>query len=79
MVQGYWEKRTAEHRAILDAAEAGDPEGVAARLARHYLESGRRLAEALGETDERQSGERFRERIMSSLAPSVRSAVSKLD
>lgn len=79
VVQAHWEERTAEHRAVLDAAKAGDPEAVAARLTLHYVESGRRLAEALGETDGLPSAERFRERILRSLAPSVRTAVLKLD
>jgi DNA-binding GntR family transcriptional regulator len=79
VVRDHWEERTAEHRAILDAAKEGDPEAVVARLALHYIKSGRRLAEALGEADQVQSGERFRDRILSSLAPSLRTAVSKLD
>jgi DNA-binding GntR family transcriptional regulator len=79
VVRGYWETRTAEHRAILDAAEAGDPEGVAARLARHYLESGHRLAVALGEAEQLENDERFRDRILTSLAPSLRDAVLALD
>jgi DNA-binding GntR family transcriptional regulator len=79
VVRSHWETRTAEHRAILDAAKAGDPEDVAARLALHYLESGHRLADALGGNDQLSSGERFRDRILHSLAPSLRDAVLKLD
>ena len=78
VVRDHWQERTVEHRAILDAAEAGDPEAVAARLTLHYVESGRRLAGALGETDDLPSAQRFRERILVSLAPSVRAAVLKL-
>jgi DNA-binding GntR family transcriptional regulator len=79
VVNQSWEIRTVEHRAILDAATAGDPEGVAARLALHYLHSGRRLADAMGEADSSEARERFEQRILASLAPSQRSAVLELD
>jgi DNA-binding GntR family transcriptional regulator len=79
VVRDHWEERTAEHRAILDAAKAGDPEAVAARLALHYIKSGHRLAEALGAADQVASGRWFRDRILASLAPSLRTAVAKLD
>jgi DNA-binding GntR family transcriptional regulator len=35
-VRGVWEDRAAEHRAVLDAAAAGDQELAALRLAEHY-------------------------------------------
>jgi DNA-binding GntR family transcriptional regulator len=79
VVNGAWEVRTAEHRAILDAATAGDAEGVAARLALHYLHSGRRLADAMGEADSSVARERFEGRILASLAVSQRDAVLALD
>jgi len=34
---GRWEDRRAEHRAILDAAKAGDAEQAATHLAKHYV------------------------------------------
>jgi DNA-binding GntR family transcriptional regulator len=34
-----YEGRRAEHRAILDAAAAGDPDGAAEQLARHYIQT----------------------------------------
>ncbi|MBA3946851.1 MAG: GntR family transcriptional regulator [Herpetosiphonaceae bacterium] len=34
---GSWNDRRAEHRAILDAAAAGDADGTANRLAEHYI------------------------------------------
>src|SRR5437899_1548142 len=33
---GHWDERRAEHRAILDAAAAGNPDSAADRLAEHY-------------------------------------------
>jgi DNA-binding GntR family transcriptional regulator len=33
---GVWDQRRAEHRAIIDAAAAGDPDLVALRLSEHY-------------------------------------------
>jgi DNA-binding GntR family transcriptional regulator len=79
VVRTHWETRTAEHRAILDAAIANDPEGVAARLALHYLGSGRRLADALDADSSSEARERFERRILASLAPSLRTAVQELD
>lgn len=78
VVQSHWEARTREHRAILDAAIAGDPERVVAHLIRHYLGSGRRLVEAMGVPDGPQGHEWFEAQIMSSLAPSVREGVLEL-
>jgi DNA-binding GntR family transcriptional regulator len=78
VVQSHWETRTKEHRAILDAAIAGDPELVIAHLIRHYLGSGRRLVEAMGEPDGPQGHEWFAEQILSSLAVSVRQGVLEL-
>jgi DNA-binding GntR family transcriptional regulator len=74
----YWDTRTVEHRAILDAAKDGDPEGTAIRLVKHYLETGRPLGERLAEADGSHGREWFEERAFASLAPSVRSAVLDL-
>lgn len=79
VVQGHWEVRAKEHRAILDAAIAGDPERVVAHLIRHYLGAGRRLAAALGVPDGPQGHEWFEEQILHSLATSVRQAVLELN
>jgi DNA-binding GntR family transcriptional regulator len=78
VVQSHWEARTKEHRAILDAAIAGDPERVVAHLIRHYLGSGRRLVEAMGMPDGPRGHEWFEEQILGSLAPSVREGVLEL-
>ncbi len=78
VVQGHWEVRTREHRAILDAAIAGDPELVVAHLIRHYLGSGRRLVEAMGVPDGPQGHRWFEAQILGSLAPSVRQGVCEL-
>lgn len=72
VVQGHWEAREKEHRAILDAAIAGDPERVAAHLIRHYLGSGRRLVEAMGVPNGPHGHEWFADQILNSLATSVR-------
>jgi DNA-binding GntR family transcriptional regulator len=42
-----WPQRQAEHRAILEAAKAGDSAGVAEAIARHYLGTARIVAAAL--------------------------------
>ncbi|MGH8988875.1 MAG: GntR family transcriptional regulator, partial [Acidimicrobiales bacterium] len=42
-----WPQRQAEHRAILDAAKAGDSAGVAEAIAHHYLGTARIVAAAL--------------------------------
>jgi DNA-binding GntR family transcriptional regulator len=68
----YWDVRMAEHRAILDAAIAGQGEEVAARLAAHYLDAGLLLAEAMDDPDGR---ERLEQTTLRSLAPAVRSVV----
>jgi DNA-binding GntR family transcriptional regulator len=79
VVREHWHQRTEEHRAILDAANAGDPEGVAAFLVRQYLSSGRLLAETLGVPDRPQGRQWLEEKILASLPPSVRTAVLKID
>jgi DNA-binding GntR family transcriptional regulator len=78
VVESHWEARAKEHRAILDAAIAGDPERAVAHLIRHYLGSGRRAFEAMGVPDGPHGHEWFEEQIMSSLAASVRRAVLEL-
>jgi len=71
-LKGYWPIRTEEHRAILDAAIAGDGEEVAARLAAHYLDAGLLLAEEMNDPDGRA---RFEQQTLGSLAPAVRTLV----
>lgn len=44
---GNWHDRRAEHRAILDAAVAGDADGAADRLAEHYIRTILLLFDAL--------------------------------
>jgi DNA-binding GntR family transcriptional regulator len=44
---GDWADRRAEHRAILDAAAAGDGDGAADRLAEHYLRTAPLVFDAL--------------------------------
>jgi DNA-binding GntR family transcriptional regulator len=78
VVQSHWSARAAEHRAILDATIAGDPERVVANLIRHYLAAGRRVIEAVGEPDGPQGYEWFEEQILSSLEASVREDVLEL-
>jgi DNA-binding GntR family transcriptional regulator len=78
VVQGHWAARAQEHRAILDATIAGDPEAVVAQLIRHYLGSGRRLVEALGSPDGPLGHEWFERRILGSLPASVRYDVLEL-
>jgi len=46
-VPSYWEKGRREHRAILDAAQAGDAHGTAQAIARHYLTTGRAVVSEL--------------------------------
>ena len=43
----YWEEGRREHRAILDAAQAGDVEGTAQALAHQYLTTGRAVVSEL--------------------------------
>ncbi len=74
-VRRHWEVRAREHRAILDAAIAGDPELVVTHLIRHYLASGRRVVAALGELDGPRGREWFEAQTLNSLAESVRHAV----
>ncbi len=74
-VKDHWELRTAEHRAMLEAAIAGDGEQVAARLAAHYLDSGLLLAEAMNDPDGRA---RFEAMALSSLPPASRAVVADL-
>lgn len=45
--QAQWPKRRAEHRAILDAARAGDPGLAAEELVAHYVRTARLIAAAL--------------------------------
>ena len=75
VVQGHWVGRAEEHRAILDAAIAGEPELVVAHLIRHYLGSGRRLVETMGVPDGPRGHEWFESQILNSLAASVRERV----
>lgn len=77
-LRGAWPHRTEEHRAILDAAIAGDVEGAVAQMVRHYLEAGILLATFMQGSDGSGEPERFEEAILTSLAPSVRSAVDQL-
>ena len=44
---GSWDDRRAEHRTILDAAAAGDPDRSADRLAEHYARTAALVLEAL--------------------------------
>jgi DNA-binding GntR family transcriptional regulator len=44
---GHWDERRAEHRAILDAAAAGNPDLAADRLAEHYARTVPLVADAL--------------------------------
>jgi DNA-binding GntR family transcriptional regulator len=44
---GSWDDRRAEHRAILDAAAAGDPDRTADRLAEHYARTAALVLDAL--------------------------------
>lgn len=74
-VRGHWDVRTAEHRAILDAAIAGDGERVAVLLSAHYLDAGLLLAETMDDPDGRQ---RFEQLTLGSLAPEMRRAVENL-
>ena len=46
-VPSYWDKGRQEHRAILDAAQAGDADGTARALADHYLTTGRAVVSEL--------------------------------
>lgn len=71
-LKDYWPIRTTEHRAILEAAIAGDGEEVAARLAAHYLDAGLLLAEAMNDPDGR---DRFERMTLGSLPPAVRDVV----
>jgi DNA-binding GntR family transcriptional regulator len=71
-LRDHWDIRTLEHRAILDAAIAGDGEQVAILLSSHYLDAGLLLAETIDDPDGR---ERFKQQTLASLAPTVRSAV----
>ncbi|MEU9546728.1 GntR family transcriptional regulator [Streptomyces mirabilis] len=73
-----WPNRTAEHRAILDAVNAGDVEEAVTQLVRHYLNAGLLLAEFMEATSGPGGGDRFRDAILVSLAPDVRAAVSRL-
>jgi DNA-binding GntR family transcriptional regulator len=43
----HFARRAAEHRAMLDAAAAGDTDGVAAAIAVHYVQTARLVAAAL--------------------------------
>lgn len=43
-----WDERQGEHRAILDAAAAGDPDGAVRRLAEHYGSSAAMIFAGLG-------------------------------
>jgi DNA-binding GntR family transcriptional regulator len=46
-VEGIWEERAAEHRAIVDAAKAGDQDLAALRLAEHYARTAALVFERL--------------------------------
>lgn len=74
-LQDHWVIRTAEHRALLDAAIAGEAEQVAVRLARHYLDAGLLLTEMM---DDPAGRERFEQVTLGSLDPVMRSAVEAL-
>lgn len=77
-LQPYWSERTAEHRAVLDAAKAGESEEVVAQLVRHYVKTGLLLADTMEESGGASDRDRFEERTLASLAPSVHKAVSAL-
>jgi DNA-binding GntR family transcriptional regulator len=62
---GHWADRRAEHRAILDAARAGDAELAATRLAEHYLKT---IALVFGALDGAHTLERLRTTV-STVAP----------
>jgi DNA-binding GntR family transcriptional regulator len=76
VLRNYWDIRTVEHRAILDAAIAGDGEQVAVLLSSHYLDAALLVAETIGDPDGR---ERVKQMTLGSLAPTVRSAVEGLN
>lgn len=42
-----WPERREEHRAIIEAAKAGDPEGLADAMAIHYVRTARGVAEGM--------------------------------
>jgi DNA-binding GntR family transcriptional regulator len=75
VLRPYWGARMVDHRAILDAAIAGDGEQVAVLLSNHYLDAELLVAETIGDPDGR---ERVKEMTLGSLAPTVRSAVEGL-
>lgn len=75
VLKDYWPLRMEEHRAMLDAAIAGDEEAVAARLAAHYLDAGLLLPEAMNDPDGRK---RLEQTTLRSLAPAMRSVVEGL-
>jgi GntR family transcriptional regulator, rspAB operon transcriptional repressor len=62
-------RRTAEHRAMLDAAAAGDTDGVAEAIAVHYVQTARLVAAAL-------NPEHPLDRLRTTVAAAVPRAVS---
>jgi DNA-binding GntR family transcriptional regulator len=71
-VPGHWEKRRAEHRKILDMAKAGDQDGTAEALVKHYLRTAKIVA---NELDPEHNFERLRITV-ATVAPG---ALSELD
>lgn len=69
---GRWEDRRAEHRAILDAARAGDAEQAATRLTEHYLST---IGLVFGALDGAHTLERLRTTIRT-VAPGALGALS---